>query len=178
MDISWPDILIIVIMGVSLVRSFQNGFVRELSNAIALLFAVITPWFYNGSLDPQIEHITHLGPGSTHVIGMFLTAAFTYVIVVLLAWVLDRVARLPLLGTVNAIGGGAIGIFKAAFFCWLVLYIALFFPLSPDLRSDLHHSQLVAALTSVNPRVDAVLYGTFPWFAKPFMQPFFNRHHA
>jgi len=178
MNLGWPDILIVLIVAVSMIRSFQNGFVRELSGAIALLFAVITPWFYNGSLDPQIERITHLGSGSAHVIGMFLTAAITYGIVVMLAWVLDRIARLPLLGTVNAVAGAAIGVFKAALFCWLVLYIALFFPLSPDLRSDLHHSPLVTSLTSPDPRIDAVLYGTFPWFAKPFMLPFFNRHHA
>lgn len=49
-------------------------------------------WFYSGSMDGWISGITRLGPGSAHVVGMFLTGIITYAIVMAIAWVLDRIA--------------------------------------------------------------------------------------
>lgn len=178
MSIGWPDLLIMIIVLVGAVRGFRNGFVRELSGVIAVTLALIAPWFYNGSMDAGIGNVTHLGPGSAHVLGMFLTAALTYGIVLTLAWALDRIAHLPILGTINAIFGASIGVIKAAILCWALLYIALFFPLSPDLRVDLHRSPLVGNLTAPDKRIDDTLLGLFPWFAKPFVSPYFKHHRA
>ena len=178
MNIGWPDLLIMIIAVVGAVRGFRNGFVRELSGVIAVALALIAPWFYNGSMDEWIAAITHLGAGSAHVIGMFLTAGLTYGIVLMLAWALDRIAHLPVIGTLNAVFGAGIGVIKAAILCWVLLYVALFFPLSSDLRADLHRSPLVGNLTAPNQRVDDTLLNLFPWFAKPFVSTYFKRHHV
>ncbi len=174
---AWPDIVIGAIALIAAIKGFQRGFVKELGGAVALFFAILTPWFYNGSIDGPLESL-HLGPGSAHVIGMFLTGIATYAILIAISMVLDKVARLPLLGIFNAVAGAAIGLAKALVFVWVLLYVALFFPLSPDIRAGLHGSSGAQFVTQWNPTIDGVLYSTFPWFAKPFANPFFKRHHV
>lgn len=174
---AWPDILIALIVALTTFKGFGRGFVKELAGAVALFLALLTPWFYNGSLDKTIDGITHVGPGSAHVIGMVLTGVATYAILIALSFVLDKIARLPILGIGNAILGAVVGFAKGAIFCWVILYVALFFALTPDIRAALHQSRAVAILTQYDDAIDADLKKTIPWFARPFVNPFFWRHH-
>jgi membrane protein required for colicin V production len=174
---SWPDIIIGAIAILSAYNGFRRGFVKELSGYIALFFALVTPWFYNGSLDGGIAASTHLGPGSSHVIGMFLTGIVTYAILIGLSFALDRIAHLPILSIVNTALGVVVGLIKAAVFCWFLLYVALFFPLSPDIRADLHRSPAVSFLTAPNDMVDRTVLSIIPWFMRPIANPYFWHHH-
>ncbi len=178
MPLTWPDILIAAILLIALLKGYKRGFVMELSGAIALVLSLITPWFYGGVFDKIFEQWLHLGPGSAHVIGMFAVGIGTYVAVMLLARALNVVAKLPVLGFGNALAGGAIGLLKGLIGVWLILYIALFFPLSRDIRADLHRSALVQTLTEPDRQVDDAIIATLPWFARPLVRPVFARHQV
>jgi hypothetical protein len=105
-------------------------------------------------------------------------AILAYALVMLVAWLLGRVAHLPVVGVVNGILGGLLGACKALFGAFLVLYAVLFFPLPNDLRHDLHRSVLVALVTQPDAGVDAAVRSLMPWFVRPLAQPFFSRHHV
>lgn len=175
--VAWPDIVIAIVLGIATLKGYSRGFVSELGGAVAVTAALIAPWFYNGSLDGQIEQLTKLGPGSAHVVGMFATGLLTYIIILFVARLLGVVAKLPVLGIGNAIGGAFVGFAKGAVLLWLVLFISLFFPLSVDIRSDLHESRLAPYLVTYDPSVDGAILSTIPWFARPFVMPYFKRHH-
>jgi uncharacterized membrane protein required for colicin V production len=174
---AWPDAVIAIVLAIATFKGYSRGFVSELGGAVAVTAALITPWFYNGSLDSQIEAITRLGPGSAHVVGMFATGLLTYVVILVVARLLGVVAKLPVLGIGNAIGGAAIGFAKGAILLWLVLFVALFFPLSPDIRDGLHQSRFAPYLVSYDEPLDDAILSTIPWFARPFVLPYFRRHH-
>lgn len=178
MHVVWPDVLIAAIALLGLLKGFKRGFVRELSGAVALAASLITPWFYNGAFDGFFAKQLHLSAGSAHVVAMIAVGIATYLAVMIAARMLDVVARLPVIGFGNALGGAAVGLLKAAVAIWVVLYVALFFPLSPSIRGDLHRSMLVSALTQPNARVDAALIGTLPGFARPLVDPVFARHRV
>lgn len=175
--IAWPDILIAAILFVAALKGFKRGFILELSGAVALLLSLVTPWFYNGAFDSTLAEKAHLGPAA-HVVAMFLVGLATYVGVLVLARILNAIAKLPVLGMGNALAGGAIGLLKGAIGVWIVLYVALFFPLSPGLRGDLHRSTLVSWIVQPNARVDSAVIATLPWFARPLMNPLFERHRV
>jgi uncharacterized membrane protein required for colicin V production len=175
--VAWPDIVIFIVLGIATFKGYSRGFVSELAGAVAATAALVTPWFYNGAVDPQIEGLTKLGPGSAHVVGMFATGLLTYVIILFIARILGAIAKLPVLGLGNALGGALIGFAKGAVLLWLVLFIALFFPLAPDIRADLHQSRLAPYLVSYDDTLDGALISTIPWFARPFVMPYFRRHH-
>lgn len=178
MHVVWPDILIGAILIVALLKGYKRGFVMELAGAIALVLSFITPWFYGGVLDKPLQQWAHLGPGSAHVVGMFAVGVLTYVAIMLLARAVNIVAKLPVLGLGNALAGGAIGVLKAAAAIWVVLYVALFFPLTRDIRADLHRSVLVQVITQPNARVDDAIVSTLPAFARPVLLPVFARHRV
>ena len=166
-----------MILAVATLKGYGRGFVSELGGAVAVAGALITPWFYNGAFDAQIERTFNLGPGSAHVVGMFALGLITYVGILVVARVLGRFAKLPLLGIGNALGGAAIGFAKGAILLWLVLFVALFFPLSRDIRDGLHQSHLAPYFVTYDTQVDAAILATIPWFARPFLLPYFRRHH-
>lgn len=178
LGVEWPDIVIVIVIVISTLKGLSRGFVSELAGAIAVAAALVTPWYYTGGFDGALEHGLRLGPGSAHVVGMFLTGIATYAVIIAASWVLNRFAKLPLLGMVNSVAGGAVGFVKGAILLWFVLFVALYFPLSPDIRSDLHRAHLVGYLTADNARIDRAILSTVPWFAKPFLNPYFHRHHA
>lgn len=175
---AWPDIVIGVIILIAALKGYKRGFISELAGAIALFASFITPFWYNGFADSLLEQYVHLGPGSAHVIGMFLVGLGTYAVIMIIASMLNRFAKLPFLGLGNALAGAAIGILKSAFFLAFALWVALFFPLSPDIRADFHRSRLVAVLTQPDERIDGAINSVLPWFARPFVRPFFDRHRV
>jgi uncharacterized membrane protein required for colicin V production len=175
--VAWPDVVIVIVLGIATFKGYSRGFVSELGGAVAVTAALVTPWFYNGSLDRQIEGVTKLGPGSAHVVGMFATGLATYIVILVIARLLGTIAKLPLLGIGNAIGGAFIGFAKGAILLWLVLFIALFFPLSADIRDGLHQSRLAPGLVTYDAPLDDAILSTIPWFARPFVMPYFKRHH-
>lgn len=175
--VAWPDIVIVVILGIGAYRGITRGFVSELSGAVAAVAALITPWYYNGSFDGTLSTFVKLGPGSAHVVGMFLTGIITYVIVQALAWVLNKFASLPGLNIVNGIGGGIIGLLKGSVVIWIALFIALYFPLSPDIRSDLRIAKTPIYFTQQDTTIDGMIESITPWFGKPFIGPYIHRHH-
>jgi uncharacterized membrane protein required for colicin V production len=174
---AWPDAIIAIVLGIAMYKGYTRGFVSELGGAVAVTAALVTPWFYNGFFDSQIAAVTRLGPGSAHVIGMFCTALLTYVALLIVARLLGAIAKLPVLGIGNALGGGLIGFAKGAILLWVVLFIALFFPLSPDIREGLHQSWLAPYLVTYDAQIDDAILSTIPWFARPFVEPYFRRHH-
>jgi uncharacterized membrane protein required for colicin V production len=175
--VAWPDVVIVVILSIATLKGYSRGFVSELGGAVAVTGALVTPWVYNGSLDATIEQLTKLGPGSAHVVGMFGTGLLTYVVILIVARLLGTIAKLPVLGLGNALGGALIGLLKGAILLWLVLFVALFFPLSPDIRADLHQSRLAPYLVTYDAPLDDAILSTIPWFARPFVLPYFKRHH-
>jgi hypothetical protein len=107
---------------------------------------------------------------------MVLFAIVAYALTVAAGVFFARIAKLPGLNLVNAILGAGVGALEAVALLWLVIYIALFFPLSADLRADLHRSSFVAALAAPNAQVDGSVRSLLPWIARPFVAPFFDNH--
>lgn len=174
----WPDIVIGAVVIVGALKGCKRGFVSELSGAIALAVAIVAAFRYDGDWDGVVASLLHLGPGSAHVVGMCLFAGAAYAITVALGVVLGRIAKLPLIGIGNALLGACVGAVKACVLLWAVLYVALFFPLSPDLRADLHRSTLVALLTVPNAQLDGSMRASLPWYVRPFEHGLFARHRV
>lgn len=176
--ITWPDLVIAAIALLFALKGWKRGFVAEIGGFIALAAAFWAALRYPGTFDQTVRALTGLGEGSAHVIGMFAFAIIVYIALMVVSAVLSRIAKLPVIGIGNGFGGALIGVVKALLGTWAVLYIALFFPLTPDLRGDLHHSQIVAVVTQENPQIDKFVRTTMPWFVRPLVQPLFARHRV
>jgi membrane protein required for colicin V production len=176
--LAWPDLVIGAITIFFAVRGFSKGFVSELAGAVAVFVAIVAAFRYNGSLDGIVTSITGLTQGSAHAVGLLIFAIVAYAIVMLVAWLLGRVASLPVVGLINGVLGALLGAGKALFGAFLVLYVVLFFPIPNDLRADLKRSALVSLVAQPDAAVDDAVRGLMPWFVRPLVYPFFVRHHV
>ncbi|MBV8372367.1 MAG: CvpA family protein [Candidatus Eremiobacteraeota bacterium] len=172
----WPDVVVVLILVAATFKGFSRGFVAELGGLAALAAGLIAPWFYNGSADAAIASATKLGSGPSHVVGMIGTGIFAYVVVLIAASILRRLARLPLLGTGNALAGAVVGFAKGALLIWMVVFVALFFPLTPAIRASLKSSRFVPNFTMFDGAVETAIEDTLPPFARPFVDPWLDRH--
>ncbi|MGP6158120.1 MAG: CvpA family protein [Vulcanimicrobiaceae bacterium] len=176
--VAWPDVLCGALLVFGALKGFKRGLVSELAGLIALGVALVAAWLYPGMWDAGLAGWTHAGAGTAHVIGMVLYAGTAYAAMSLLASFLNRAAKLPLINVGNAVLGALVGLTKAAIFVWALVYVALFFPLSRDLRTALHRSHIVAVLEAENPQVDGALRAALPSFVQPYAEPLFARHRV
>ena len=175
---TWPDLVIGFIALLFALKGWKRGFVAEIGGFIALAAAIWAAIHYPGTLDPFFRDFVHLGDGSAHVVGMVVFALIVYVALMVISSMLSRIAKLPVIGLGNGLGGALVGVAKSLVGVWVVLYVLLFFPLTRDIRADFHNSMLVAFVTQENPQIDAFLRGTMPWFVRPMVAPLFARHHV
>ncbi len=84
----------------------------------------------------------------------------------------------PCLVWATPLAGTCVALLKATILIWVVLYVALFFPLSHDIRAGLHRSVLAGYITKPNTQVDARIIATLPSFARQYAAPIFARHHV
>ena len=176
--LGWPDLAFALILLLGTLSGFKRGLVRELAGAIALAFAIAAGFAYRGTWDVWIDARTHMGGASAHITGLLLYAAAAYAIVFAIGMALATVAKLPIISTVNALFGAVVGFAKALVFCWILVFAALFFPLTAALRDDLHQSRAIAFLQQPNQKVDDALRAALPPFVRPFATELFTRHRV
>jgi len=176
--VSWPDIAIVGVVLIGALRGTKRGFVGELGGIVALAVGLYAAVHYPGIWDEPLHGAFNLSIDSAHAVGTVLFGLGFYAAVSAVALLLSGVAKLPIVGTANAVLGGVIGMAKGALLVWAILYAVLFTPLSHDVRSDLHHSKLVVLITQPNANVDGAVKSNLPWFVKPFAQPLFDRHRV
>lgn len=176
--VGWPDVVIIAVLAIAAIKGFARGLLSELGGVVAVLLALAVPFYYNGMLDPVFEKLLKMNVGSAHITGLVVSGLIVYGIIMLLLWVISRYTELPVLGAGNAIGGGIIGFAKGAILLWVVLFVALLFPLSTQVRSDLHRSHLVAVLAQQNRRVDDAIYAKLPDLVRPMVKQYLDRQQV
>jgi len=156
---------------VGTVKGFVRGFVAELGGVAAVVAGIVAPWYYNGAADAQIEAVTHAPPSTAHVIGQAGTGIAAYVVVLIVAAILGRIAKLPLLGIGNALAGAAIGFLKGAVLVWIVLLAATLLLPASSWKADLGRSKLAAAFSSADAPVEAALGRFVPPAVRPWVVP-------
>jgi uncharacterized membrane protein required for colicin V production len=175
---TWPDVVIGGLALIFALKGWKRGFVSELSGLVAVAAAIVAAVRYPGSLDDLARTYLHARAGAAHIVGMVVFALAVYLAVMAIAWIFGRFARLPVISLGNSAAGAVVGLSKALVGIWAVLYVALFFPLTHDVRSDLRHSTLASIVTGPNARFDALMRGALPAFAKPFADPMFVNHRV
>jgi uncharacterized membrane protein required for colicin V production len=174
--VDWPDICIGIILAIAVIKGFSRGFVAELAGIAALVVGLIAPWWYNGSADAQIASIGRISTGQAHIVGMVLTGIAAYIVILVAAAILGRIAKLPIIGTGNALAGAIVGLIKGAIVVWLLLFVALCFPLTPQVRQQLRDARLTGYFTAFDDTASDAVRRFAPPFAQPVVAPLFQRH--
>jgi uncharacterized membrane protein required for colicin V production len=176
--VGWPDVVIIAVLAIAAIKGFARGLLAELGGIVAVLLALAAAFYYNGFADAIFERTFKMNSASAHVTGVVASGVVVYGVIILFLWFISRYTSLPALGAGNAIGGGVIGVVKGAILLWVALFIATLFPLTGQVRSDLHKSHLVSMLQQQNEKVDTAIYNRLPGVAKMLVKPIFDQQRV
>ncbi len=175
---TWADWLVLLTLALAFWGGYRSGVVREAIGMAAVILAWVIAGALAGSMAGGVEQRTGLAPASAHLVAFWLLFLFVFALTRALGWALERILAVGVLKVVSGIGGGIVACAKAVLILWLVLFIALFFPMAPDVRTTLHRSPTVGLIESLDRPAYALLVASLPHRARPWAKLFLERHHT
>jgi uncharacterized membrane protein required for colicin V production len=172
--VNWADVAVLFVVLVLTVKGFARGFVREIGGMVAILAGCLAALYYNGVLDDWLEFF-RLNAWTAHAVGMVLCAVVVYIAFAIAFGILRRIAKLPGIGTLNALAGAVVGFAKGVAALWIVLFVALLFPLTTEARGDMKRSHFVPLLVSEERSAGEAVFGVLPGIARPYVRPMLDR---
>ena len=174
---NWVDALVVLTLAAAFWGGFRNGLVHEFVG----LAAVVLAWFAAASFaSPTADWIAAqwaLSPSLARVAAFWLVFLAVFVAVRAAGWLLDRVAKLPVINVASGIGGGLAACVKALVLLWAILFVALFFPMDNDVRSALKTSPSATFIASFDAPVTAAIDAALPKLARPVWHLVMRKHH-
>jgi membrane protein required for colicin V production len=149
--LNWIDLIMAIVLIGFAIRGFMKGVLRELFSLVGLFLGV---WVALLEFMPAGEWLrTKLPlaePLPYHVafLAIFLGVS---IVVSLLGSILHKVAKVLLIGWLDAVVGLGFGLVKGVMILTVVLFLIGYLPLSEPVTSQLRNSAIVGHLASLNP---------------------------
>lgn len=173
---TWADWLVALTLVVAFWGGYRSGLIRESISILSIIVAWVLAGAFAGLLGGSLQDRFALSPGAAHLAAFWLLFLVIFAATRALGWLLERFTSLPLLRIASGIGGGAVACGKAVLLLWLVLFIALFFPISRDVRATLRRSPSVVTIEAINRPAFAMLNQSLPRNARPFADLILAHH--
>lgn len=116
------DILILVILAFTLVRGLFRGFVGEISSIVGLVIGFILANRHHDQLLPLVSSILP-DPVIANLLSYALIFITGMVLVLIIAAVLRHLLKITLLGWLDRLAGGTMGLLKGGLVCILVVLL-------------------------------------------------------
>jgi len=141
------DIVFCVILGFLGLRGIFRGLVKEIASILGLILAFILANTFHMELAPMLAKPLG-GPGLANLAAYLAIFLGTLAVVFILATLIRKILKLIMLGWLDSIGGGALGFFKGALLCSIiVMALTAFLPSKATILTD---SQLVPYVNTFN----------------------------
>ncbi len=173
---TWVDALALGTLGVAFWGGYRTGVIREIAGLLSVIAAWMLAGFFAGELAPELRNQWRLSPASAHLIAFWLLFLVMLVAMRLAGSLLERFAAAPVLKTISGIGGGCIACAKAVLILWLILFIARFFPVAPDVRETFGRSASVAAIEALDRPAIAMITDALPRHVRPYSRMLLRWH--
>jgi len=174
---TWADGLVGLTLAVAFWGGYRAGVVREAIGMVAIILAWVAAGAFAGTMSPALQNILGLSPASAHLVGFWLLFLFTFAAARAAGWAFERVTAQPVLRIASGIGGGIVACAKAVLLLWLILFIALFFPIANDVRTILKRSPSVEMIEALDRPAYAMLTASLPPRTHAFVRMFLDHHH-
>lgn len=174
---TWADVLVALTLAVAFWGGYRSGMIRELIGILSIIVAWALAGAFAGLLSETLQLRFALSAGAAHLSAFWLLFLVVFAATRALGWLVERFTALPLLRFASGIGGGIVACAKAILLLWLVLFVALFFPISRDVRATLRKSPSVETIEALDRPAFAMLNQSLPHNARPFADLILAHHH-
>lgn len=173
---TWADWLVLLTLAVAFWGGYRGGIVRESIGLASIIVAGVVAGTLAGPLTPGFQKNFALEPASAHLVAFWLLFLVAFAVTRLAGWAAERATALPALKIASGLGGGLVACVKAVLALWCILFVALFFPIAPDVRATLRDSPSVRVIESLDASAYAMIEGALPGRAQPWARLFLRRH--
>ncbi len=135
---NWLDILIIVVLGVGSLTGFRRGLVLQLFGLVSFVASFLIGFFYMEGVGDWFENQLGISATYSSLVGFGTVFLGVHVGAMIIARFLDKVVKkIAVIGGLNRIFGGALGLVTSGLAFSLLLYALATVNLPPsELRSS------------------------------------------
>ena len=159
---NWVDALVFLTLAVAFWGGYRAGVVRELIGLAAIVIAWVLAGAFAGPFSDALGVQLGVSVSVAHLIGFWLLFLVVFAAVRAGGWLLEKFASLPIVKVVSGIGGGIVAAAKSVLLLWFLLFVALFFPMSPEVRTAMRSSPSARAIDSLDTPAYAMLESALP----------------
>lgn len=156
------DIVILIILGIFCIRGLIKGIVVEVFSLIGMVFAYIVAMREMSTLSHFILQYIKLPEFIISTISFSLIFMVIFFILRLIASLISKLIRGTLIGWVDRLGGGVLGLIKGILIASLLLLFMNIIPLPKDIHKVQVESSLDKSIRPVAPAVFDFLIKAFP----------------
>jgi membrane protein required for colicin V production len=121
LTMNWIDLIIVIILAVSLLRGFSQGFVKEAASLIALILGIWGAIRFSSLTAMKLYEWFDMTGQYVGIIAFLVTFGVIVVLVNFVGVIVDRIVHAVALSFLNRLLGVAFGLFKS------VLILSVFF---------------------------------------------------
>lgn len=170
---SFYDVVVIALVALLAWRGLRVGLVGALLAWLAFGVGLVLAFRFDGAVGGWLDHLHGLAPTTWRIVAFVAILAIVEIVAGRLARLLGRtLAHLPVLGSLNRLGGVLLGAALGLLFVWLVTAALLFAP--PSLlpfSSAVHHSATVHLMRALTPRSEQSLRAYLDNFTRGHLSP-------
>ncbi len=156
------DIILLVLIGLGAYEGYKKGLLMSIVGLIGFVLAIVLGVYFMEPMSKYLaKHLTEL-TFAFPIIAFLIVFGITLALVGMAGWILKKMMNMILLGGLDSIGGGILGIVKAAFFISLFLWLANLF----DLKMPKEWKAKSEYLQYVEPLAPAVIWVLEPIIPK------------
>jgi membrane protein required for colicin V production len=151
------DLVIVLVLAVLAFLGFRRGLIGELVGLAAFVAALALAFRFDGRVGGGLHRLAGgLSPTLSRIVAFLVIVVAVEIAAAFVARRLNGViARVPLLGSVNRLGGLAVGLVLALLGVWLATSALLLLPATlVPYSTTVHRSETARVLPTVTPRWD------------------------
>jgi membrane protein required for colicin V production len=131
---NWLDIVLLVVLIISVVMGIRAGIIKVLFTLAGGIIGVVLAGRFSDSLGSKMTFISD--SGTAKIVAFIIILLLVMAAALILAFVIKKVASLVLLGWIDRIGGGILGLVLGAIFCGALVTIWVKFQGSSSAVTD------------------------------------------
>jgi membrane protein required for colicin V production len=120
---NYIDIILIVILGLSMVTGFINGFVRELASLAALILGIWGAIKFSSFTAAKLYDIFDMSGHYVGIIAFVVTFMIIVVVIHFIGLLADKLVKLAALGFLNRLLGILFGLFKTIIILSVIMVV-------------------------------------------------------
>ncbi|HLN47651.1 MAG TPA: CvpA family protein [Magnetospirillaceae bacterium] len=173
---TWIDGMVLLTVAVAFYCGWRAGLVAEFFDFGSLVVAALLAGMWSGGFASGLPPTWPLSESARHLMAFWFLFILIYGLMRALGWFLARYREWPGSFWVGGIGGGVVASVKVLAALFVLLYLALFVPIDPQVRDTLRHSPVASAFDAHYAPINDAVIEMSPRVYRFIVRPYMSHH--